>query len=95
MAEYIERKKFLSRLNYICNAYGVSKFLKEKFKKAIYDCTTADVVEVKHGKWLSLGLDDNDMEAVKCSECNIKRFGRSLYCSHCGAKMDLKEGAEE
>lgn len=41
----------------------------------------------KQGKWVSCGLDHNDMEIIKCSECGRKQFGYSKYCANCGAKM--------
>lgn len=57
---------------------------------------TADVVEVKHGKWKQ-GVP------YVCSICGkpapdekntSERYSCwiSPYCPHCGAKMDLKEG---
>lgn len=48
----------------------------------------ADYVEVKHGKWIYVETDENDMAIVKCSECNTKRYGTQKYCGKCGAKMD-------
>lgn len=52
----------------------------------IEDCPTADVQEVKHGRWIK--WDDN---VVMCSECGkLEKRLPALsypYC-HCGAKMD-------
>lgn len=48
---------------------------------------SADVEEVRHGKWI------NDGDCFHCSVCN-KSFGFlsekcvSNFCPHCGAKMD-------
>ena len=55
---------------------------------------TADVVEVKHGEWVEYQTPN----IICCSECD---WGTGIdeksfkYCPNCGAKMDLKEGAEE
>ena len=61
----------------------------------------SDFVEVKHGYWHL--LDECANEGVYCSVCNKKVYKtdyanqkiKSSYCPNCGAKMDLKEGAEE
>jgi hypothetical protein len=45
----------------------------------------ADVVEVRHGRWLP--VDDN-MDAFDCSECEAMVSKRMNYCPSCGAKMD-------
>jgi hypothetical protein len=50
---------------------------------------TADVVEVRHGKW-QVYLDGN---LLMCSSCKTTFFdesgnGGTNYCPHCGAKMD-------
>ncbi len=50
--------------------------------------SVANVVQLKHGYWESIGIDNNDMEMMKCSICNTKRYGRTPYCSVCGSKMD-------
>ena len=54
---------------------------------------TADVVEVKHGKWLK--KTDDIYYWYECSECSerppcdrYKETFFSDYCPHCGAKMD-------
>lgn len=48
---------------------------------------TADVAEVKHGKWIK----SNNQRT--CSECGYFYFSNNVdtnYCSKCGAKMDEK-----
>ena len=60
----------------------------------------ADFVEVKHGYWHL--LDECANEGVYCSVCNKKVYKtdyanqkiKSSYCPNCGAKMDLKGGAD-
>ena len=58
---------------------------------------TADVVEVKHGKWVVTSEEDGACY-VKCSECGLETWypipDKSMlhnYCGDCGAKMDLEE----
>lgn len=61
--------------------------------KTNYKYSTADAVEVKHGKW---DINSN------CSVCGVYKFeGLDAdiwadwdidYCPHCGAKMDGKDG---
>ena len=46
---------------------------------------TADVVEVKHAKWLNVPYT----QRYRCSLCgNEIYFGKDKFCSECGAKMD-------
>ena len=47
---------------------------------------TADVAEVKHGRWL---YDDGAMH--KCSVCGELSCCTSHFCGECGAKMDEVE----
>ena len=66
----------------------------------IYKIPTADVVEVRHGKWTDNGPYD------KCSVCKTLykddllfiradcEFGHPRYCPNCGAKMDGKGDGE-
>lgn len=63
-------------------------------RKAIAQAKTADVQEVRRGRWIS-----NDLGGYKwayyCSECGwVDGYpfnDRHKYCPHCGAKMDAKE----
>ena len=63
---------------------------------AIKDFPTADVAEVKHGKW----VDCKNSEHYKCSICNQRApmYWDGLcyvewvsgYCPNCGAKMEVE-----
>lgn len=75
-------------------------------RKAIEEAPAADVVEVKHGEWQEIdnlviehGLPTVKGKTWRCSICGEARKNRTApdmnYCPNCGAKMDLKEGAEE
>ena len=60
--------------------------LKTKF---IQDMPTADVAEVKHGRWNELPY------SYECSVCGIIRpkemTGKWNYCPNCGSKVDEAE----
>ena len=54
----------------------------------VKDIPTADVQEVRHGKWeKSLFAQD----FFRCSLCSAVWNRKFEYCPHCGAKMDGKE----
>lgn len=101
MAEYINRELLLSELleelEYESPMYSTEqdKCFNKGLKCAIKDVKsqpTADVVEVKHGKWTT---NSDRPDKIICSKCNVgfdmwkheqKYFN---YCPNCGAKMDL------
>ena len=57
---------------------------------------TADVVEVKHGEWLPIVIQDNYLEPPYCDSCKCSVCEYEIdvsetvynYCPNCGAKMD-------
>ena len=59
---------------------------------------SADVVEVKHGKWIRLpdGWDGVDeYERYKCSVCNQPNsWGDTPFCRWCGADMRERRESE-
>ena len=63
-------------------------------RKSLQMTPTADVQEVRHGRWIS-----NDLGGYKwayyCSECGwVDGYpfnDRHKYCPNCGAKMDLED----
>lgn len=99
MAEYIEREALKQRL--------LEKgFYPAIVKSAIESIPAADVVEVRHGRWIEADSTRKGQKFV-CSVCKgvsyypqptrsknwVKHCGYS-YCPHCIAKMDGKDGAE-
>ena len=80
-----------------CRACSIDDMLGE-----IEDAPTADVEEVKHGKWEFINQAENYLEPptgdmCKCSKCNFKiDVSETLfkYCPNCGAKMDLEDDEE-
>lgn len=92
MAEYIVREKAWRKVNRAKNIEEALNF--------IDSIPTADVVEVKHGEWVYWQPNGID-HLWKCSVCNgaistpMKFVAEYIkYCEHCGAKMDLKGGAD-
>lgn len=66
---------------------------------------SADVQPVKHGRWIDCTFYDpceksweQDFE-FECSNCGHKIHNKpnddNLFCGHCSAKMDLKDGEKE
>ena len=52
----------------------------------------ADVVKVRHGRWVNT---HSDSEFVQCSLCKYPVYAAwnaTSYCPNCGAKMDKGEG---
>ena len=54
---------------------------------------TADVAEVRHGRWIHTDLAAHWLGKDECSECTYHEKDRSdlshnNYCPNCGAKMD-------
>jgi rubrerythrin len=62
--------------------------------KQLLDKPTADVVEVKHGRWIDTGDEilDTTYSGWKCSECGYVFCGNKFkFCPECGAKMDVSK----
>ena len=68
---------------------------KGSVKRVLMQAPTADVVEVRHGEWITERENGTSRED-KCSCCNHVFFffkpplfdvGRNPFCPHCGAKM--------
>ena len=54
----------------------------EKFEAAIFKIPPADVVPVRHGRWIK-----HDDGVFTCSECGNAESNESYFCRYCGAKM--------
>ena len=107
MAEYIEREALINQIRLMVNRSSVGETsLNDISAKTIcgliLEAPTADVVEVKHGEW----GHKYSLHKIVCLNCGTPRPYQktkrgyhlawdSNYCPNCGAKMDLKEGAEE
>ena len=52
---------------------------------------TADVQEVKHGKWIKHNHNVDECSECGCSSLTVSDMD-NCYCPHCGAKMDKESG---
>ena len=88
MTDYIKREPLLAWLSNMAVSENIIEAIsnKERFP-------SADVVEVKHSKWI--GFPNNGVWDLKCDNCHrIIPFGQTPdtmhYCPQCGYKMDLE-----
>ena len=89
MAEYIKRTDVMK----ICDGYSEHCFnssdakgqdIADRILDDVVEIPTADVAEVKHGRWKGAGMGD-----YYCSLCQEVESGNDFkYCPNCGAKMD-------
>ena len=84
MAEYIERDKVLAEADYDGN------FVLVVPAKKIRNIPAADVVEVKHGRWVWNSIE-NPLHRI-CNQCGaVYRIVEGDFpynvCPNCGAKM--------
>ena len=94
MSKYRDIEELLKQLN-ACK-YSIEKPTKRQvtYNAAINDACkivdalpVADVVEVRHGKWIELPPFKN---IYTCSLCDQWGEYHWNYCPNCGAKMDLE-----
>ena len=86
MAEYIERELAIEALS---RGEGCGNVC----RRAIERILAADVVPVRHGRWINAypDIEPNPMFMYGiCSECGFEQgISKYLnYCPNCGAKMD-------
>lgn len=97
MAEYIDVDKLIDKINSRIKNTLIRGWLASIINETIIEQSTADVAEVKHGRW-ELFATDCVGKAFNCSLCGhietTEEFEKTPldngcnYCSHCGAKMD-------
>ena len=94
MAEYIEREA-------VCSDCKNKKVCIDKSVCPVGRAPAADVVPVKHGRWIPLEYDGYaDGSPVwdlwECSECQEEHSGDeenlTPYCPNCAAKMEVDNG---
>lgn len=100
MATYKNTDKIISHLTDEIEAYGNPDGNNEPItygtmlgllsaKAFIETAETADVQEVRHGRWKQAY---NNYPKYVCSNCNYLFNNKSFkFCPNCGAKMDGKE----
>ena len=57
-------------------------------RRWVFDMPEADVDEVRHGNWISTGLDAMDNELLTCDQCGHTIWiDKTKFCPNCGADM--------
>ena len=80
--------------NYVCEQYNENRDLtrtKCDYKNSHF-IDAADVVPVRHGRWITKQEKDTFagyLYSYECSECGRVEQCKEPYCN-CGAKMDLE-----
>lgn len=104
MARYIDADLFLQELaiyeNYFdnCQDWSARNTILQ-IRAELKEAPTADVVEVKHGKWIHeppyKAPNGQYLKASECSNCHAffvsngnEPYSDHPYCCECGAKMD-------
>ena len=93
MSDYIKRDDAQDIIDEVLSDYltDSERATLEDINAEIGETPTADVVEVRHGRWRDIGKD-----ACQCSECDRLHLGNNAeqtaklckYCPNCGARMD-------
>lgn len=95
MARYIDKDKVLNRLRYLCEVASeppqdnddvIEWALLQRLEKEFSKMPTADVEEVKHGRWLPQVV--GGVNTWDCSECKTIGSPQWKRCPICEAKMD-------
>ena len=88
MNEYIEREALKEAMNslwchysQVCNIHA--ELATENCIELVEEAHTADVVEVKRGRWIW----DERFHDYTCSECHNWDLKTPNFCSNCGADM--------
>ena len=90
--EYIERGAMVALLEdtHSDKDWMVNQYNADWICALIESQPAADVVEVKHGRWKSVGL-----AGLKCSKCGHEDHWKMYYsyCPNCGA--DMRDGGAD
>lgn len=90
---YVDAEKIPYYPDYSEVPYGEVKLF--SYKEDIDNIPTADVQEIRHGKWhegrFGNGITVPFSKYYICNRCNRTSKKKSHYCPNCGAKMDGKE----
>lgn len=108
MTEYIDREALLAHIKdvptwipdydptsdgHTATHYPDGMYYPEDVISSIENRPAADVVPVRHGRWIATGEWDKDLNYYyQCSACGHGDWHSGNvdvpYCWHCGAKMD-------
>lgn len=88
MADYIDREKIFSIWRSMPAPASVTSLA-----AAISQTPAADVVEVRHGRWIRDKWPSGTHKVI-CSECREWSCKQSKYCPNCGARMEKEDEHE-
>lgn len=97
MPRYIDKDKLVNKLKEDCETLVKERWFDDYvqgYSSAIDDIIaepTAEVQEVRHGKW------EKRKECCceyRCSVCEYELCRTTNYCPNCGAKMDGERGID-
>lgn len=88
MKEYIERAALYEAMNGQDCEFSLIDAL-----ALIGQFPIADVVEVRHGRWIDVSEESSNLN-WKCSLCTKRVLQKSPYCPNCGARMDKEDEHE-
>ena len=88
MSRYIDAEIYPQYDDKSCFATQDDYIQLGRFRKLLNALPTADVAEVKHGRWEFIGGYGYQYRCSKCFMCHERR---TPYCPNCGAKMDEVE----
>ena len=90
MAEYIEREAVMKTVkdgNHSDSGRSMADLT--SLREVLEDTPTADVSEVKHGKWRYIPHYNGFYDcAYICNVCKKISLEKGNYCPNCGARMD-------
>lgn len=91
MSKYIDVDKLQETVYKKVNNPAIRGWL----NSLINEQPTADVAEVRHGKWQPCYEDwRKQIEGDECSACGFQHYGTNIrdypYCPNCGARMDVR-----
>lgn len=78
----------------IIGASDFARDIRDAACNAVGQCKSIDAVPVVHGRW-EMDRSWNREIFYRCSSCGNPDDNKCAYCSHCGAKMDGKDGDRE
>ena len=94
MRKYIDAEQLedvVTDLN--SKGWGITRNDFKLIDRVLFEFPAADVVEVKHGRWV--GIDDYPHETWECDQCGCIYEEMTSwvpnYCPNCGASMDEVE----
>ena len=94
MKTYLDMDEILCHCRrYIGQEYDEPYLVSAVPEEVIRSLPAADVVEVRHGRWINERWEGLSSFSAECSLCDKRTLAyfHYFYCPNCGAKMDGEE----